>query len=397
MGRASERPLRIGLNLLYLVRRAGGAGTYARQLIPRLLEAEPGTRLTLFVSRELADEDRAAPWAGEVEWVVLPVNFTHGPPWNLALTAAAQWVAEPVLAARRRLDVIHGLANMTPLVAPRAATVVTLLDLIWLRFPDTMTARETLGTKLSAIPSARAADRVIAISRAARDEMVARIGLDPDRIDVVPLAAADAGRAEGAPEAELRRELGLGERPVVLCVSQKRTHKNLAALVRAMPALADLDAVLVLPGSPTPHEAELRELARQLGAERRVIFPEWLTDAQLEGLYGLAACFVLPSFEEGFGLPILDAMRRGVPVACSNVSALPEVAGDAALLFDPGSADEIVRALRRVVADGAFRAELVERGDRRWREFSWRATAEATLVSYRRAIERRRLLSWDRR
>ena len=134
-----------------------------------------------------------------------------------------------------------------------------------------------------------------------------------------------------------------------------------------------------------------------MGVAQSVVFPEWLTDAQLEGLYALASAFVLPSFEEGFGLPVLDAMRRGVPVACSGVSALPEVAGDAALLFDPYADDEIARALRRLLEDRAFADELVARGRRRWRDFSWEATARSTLDTYRRAIADRRFLSWDRR
>ena len=115
------------------------------------------------------------------------------------------------------------------------------------------------------------------------------------------------------------------------------------------------DVKLVLVGSPTPHEEELRTLAQQLGAGDRVRFPGWLTDAQLEGLYRLAALFVLPSLEEGFGLPLLEAMRRDVPVACSDVSSLPEVAGDAAALFDP---------LRRGRHAGGDRAR--PRATRRW-------------------------------
>ena len=119
-----------------------------------------------------------------------------------------------------------------------------------------------------------------------------------------------------------------------------------------MQTLADLDAVLVLPGSPTPHEDELRALSAELGVDDPVVFPEWLSQEQLEGLYRLAAAFVLlPSLEEGFGLPVLDAMCRGVPVACSNVSSLPEVAGNAALLFDPYRDDAVAGAMRRLVED----------------------------------------------
>ena len=381
------RPLRVGLNLAYLVRRAGGAGTYARELIPELLHAEPGIRLTAFVSRELDEDDRRASWADEVEWVVLPMTVTHGPPWNSLRSMRAQWLSVPRLARRRRLDVVHGLANVAPLVAPRVARVVTLLDLIWLRHPDTMTRRETIAMKASAIPSARAADRVIAISNAARDDLVETLRLDPGRVDVTHLGVRVSDRADAVDEPELRRRLDLGDRQVILCVSQKRTHKNLGALVRAT---AGLDAVLVLPGSPTPYEAELRELADRLGVSDRVRFPSWLEADELEGLYRLTSCFALPSFEEGFGLPVLEAMARGVPVCCSNASSLPEVVGDAGLLFDPHDVDSIRATIERVLSDRELAETLSARGRERAAGFTWRRTAEATLTVYRRAIAARR-------
>ena len=148
----------------------------------------------------------------------------------------------------------------------------------------------------------------------------------------------------------------------------------------------------MLVGSPTPHEAELRALAQELGVAGRIRFPGWLSDAQLEGLYRLAALFVLPSLEEGFGLPMLEAMRRGVPVACSNVSSLPEVVGPAAELFDPHDVDDMRAAIARVLGDGALAERLVEAGlDARTAQFTWEATARATLASYRRAIAARRV------
>src|SRR5206468_1433639 len=154
---------------------------------------------------------------------------------------------------------------------------------------------------------------------------------------------------------DLRTRLGLGERPVLLTVSAKRPHKNLLRLLEAV-ALLEERPVLVLPGYPTPHEAELRERAAALGVE--AVFPAWLPAADLEGLYALAAAFVFPSLAEGFGLPVLEAMARGVPVACSNASSLPEVAGDAVLYFHPTETKEIADAIERLVGDGELRERL---------------------------------------
>jgi glycosyltransferase involved in cell wall biosynthesis len=118
-----------------------------------------------------------------------------------------------------------------------------------------------------------------------------------------------------------------------------------------------------------------------------VRFLGWTDGAELEGLYRAARCFVFPSLYEGFGLPVLEAMARGVPVACSNRSALPEVAGDAALLFDPEDVAAIADALERLLTDDALAQRLGEAGREQAQQFSWRRAAEGTLASYRRAAE----------
>lgn len=385
-------PLRIALNLVYLVEGSGGAGTYARELIPALLAVEPGTRITAFTGRTAPAELRRALWASEVEWVTFPVEYDHQGPWNSLLVGAAQWGALPWAAARRKLDVVHGLANVVPIVQPRVASVVTLLDLIWLHFPTTMSRRATLTMRFSALPSARAADRVIAISQAAKQDMVTTAGIDPGKIDVTPLGVRDRAMAEPVAEVDLRAKLDLAQAPVVLCVAQKREHKNLARLIRAVAGM-ESGVKLALVGSPTAHEEELRALAQQLDAADRVRFPGWLSDAELEGLYRLAAVFVLPSLEEGFGLPLLEAMRRDVPVACSNVSSMPEVAGEGAALFDPFDVADMRAAIERILGDRGLADRLVAAGRERCRTFTWEATARSTLASYRRAIAARRRVS----
>jgi glycosyltransferase involved in cell wall biosynthesis len=386
-------PLSIGLNLMFLVERSGGSGRYARELIAGIRRVEPDTRLTGFVSAEAPADVFEAAWAEDIDWVRCPLKVTSGFRGNFGGVVAWQWAVIPALALKRRLDVVHGLANVTPLAAPRLARVVTLLDLIWIHYPDDMEREATVGMRLTAIPSARRAHRVIAISEAARADIVSTLGLPAAKVDVTHLGVGTEPMAAPTPAEQLRRELGLGSGPLVLCVAQKRKHKNIGALVRALARLEDADVQLVVPGSRTSYEDELRALASELGVADRVHLPDWVSGEQLEGLYRMAACFVLPSFEEGFGLPVLEAMRRGVAVACSNRSSLPEVAGDAALLFDPDDVDELAQAVSRLLHDPELARTLVERGERRCREFTWDATARATLASYRRAIAERRALS----
>jgi len=118
----------------------------------------------------------------------------------------------------------------------------------------------------------------------------------------------------------------------------------------------------------------------------RAVFPDWVSAEDLAGLYALASAFVFPSLAEGFGLPVLEAMARGVPVACSDATSLPEVAGDAALLIEPGDTDALAGAIGRVLADPAAGAGLVERGRARAAELTWERCAELTAAAYASAL-----------
>ncbi len=380
-----ERRLRVGLNFVFLCERAGGAGRYAEELPGALLAADPRTELHLFVSRELPEALREAPWASDVHWITLPLHPSRSP-----LHVPAQFAGLPILALARRLDVLHSPANTGPAVAPGVASVISLLDLIWLHRADEWEASRYVQRRMRLFVDhcVRRADRLFAISRAAADDFVRTLSIRPDRIDVTPLGVRLPTGEPRVSEGALRARLELGTGRVVLCVAQKRPYKNLGRLVQALPEL-DEDVILVLPGSPTPYESELRALAADLGVADRVRFPSWLSDAELDELYALSEVFVLPSLIEGFGIPVLEAMARGVPVACSNVTALPEVAGDAALQFDPERDEEISGAIRKLLDDRELAASLVARGHARVQLFTWKRTGELSLAGYRRAIATR--------
>jgi glycosyltransferase involved in cell wall biosynthesis len=373
--------LRVGLNLIFMTAAAGGAGRYARELIPAMLTLESELRMTAFTSSDLPQTILEEPWAGEIEWI----HYPHAAASRRALVA--QMVELPRAAAQRKLDVVHSPANIGLLGTFGVANVVTLLDLIWLhRETSPLGPRQRLRAKLLFVRCARAADRVLTISEATKRDLVATLGLEPERIDVTPLGVADR-ESRATPEAELRTRLRLGSAPFVLCVAQKQPHKNLESLIRAIAHVPD--AGVVLAGAREAHEDRLRELAGRDGVAERVHFVDWVDDADLEGLYRAARCFVLPSLVEGFGLPLLEAMRHGLPVACSDRSSLPEVVGDAALLFDPTDQEAVTAAVLRLVRDEALRRDLAERGRERARTFSWSRTAARTLASYRLAIAAR--------
>jgi glycosyltransferase involved in cell wall biosynthesis len=240
----------------------------------------------------------------------------------------------------------------------------------------------------SLVPAAaRRSDRVIVDSQSTRSDLLDLVGLSAELIDVVPLGLGASQRAEPMPEGDVRERLDLGQRRVLLSLSAKRPHKNLLALIDALALIpAERRPLLVLPGYPTWHERELRERAMSCGVVADVRFPGWLSEREIEGLWALAEVFVFPSLYEGFGLPVLEAMARGVPVACSNASSLPEVAGDAALLFDPHDERQIADALSRLIDDRELRERLRQLGRSRAKQFSWERAARLTLDSYARAL-----------
>jgi glycosyltransferase involved in cell wall biosynthesis len=374
----------VGLNLVYLVPgETGGMEVVARELIPELLAAAGGRgriRFTAFVNREAAAA-RDGPWGELLPAVTVPVNARRREQWVLGEQALL-----PALAARARVDLVHSLASTAPVWGP-FRRVVTVHDLIYARFPEAHSGLRDRGMRVLVPLAVRRSHRVLADSRSTREDLIELLGTPPGRIDVAPLGFGVPPRAQPLAADRTRARFRLGDRRVLLSLSAKRPHKNLLALIDALERIpAERRPVLVLPGYPTWHEAELRARAATLGVLEDVRFEGWLTGEELEGLWALADAFVFPSLYEGFGLPVLEAMHRGVPVACANASSLPEVAGDAALLFDPRDVGEIAASLERLLDDPALAASLRAKGLARAAAFTWARTARLTLDSYARAM-----------
>ena len=372
--------LAVGLNALHLVPgETGGSELYARRLVGALAAADDAPRLVVFAAHEAAASLAAEPWGERVEIVRVPVRAR-----SRARRVLAEQTTLRRAVARARVQLLHNLFTTAP-AFPGVPQVTTILDVIYKRIPEAHPGVLTYGMRLLVPLAARRSRRVLTLSQAAKEDIVHFLHTPAERVDVTYLAPA-LPATDRVPNEEMRRRLGLGNEPIVLTVSAKRPHKNLDRLFEAFLGIANDRATLVVPGYSTFHEPALRERAEALGAGERIRFTGWLEDDLLDALYRAASCFVFPSLAEGFGLPVLEALARGTPTACSNASSLPEVAGDAVLYFDPLDVGEMTRAIERLLTDEALREHLRRAGPERARIFTWDRTAQATLASYDRAL-----------
>lgn len=368
---------RVGLGALFLDPGvSGGSETYLHGLVPALVQSRPDVRFEVVTTRRGAAALSGTPAWDEVELIRLACDDDE----PLRRTAAERLVL-PRLARRRGWDVLHSLSNRGPRRAG-TAHVLTVLDVIFFHH-RTMGPLSTIGMRWAVATAARHADAVIAISESAAADIGATLEIDRGRIAAIPLGPGRTA-IEPAPLEEARARYDLEGARTVLCVAAKRPHKNQRLLIEALPRLPS-DVLLVLAGHDEGYGAELDAAAQAAGVRERLRLIGYVADAELEALWRLAACAAFPTRAEGFGLPVLEAMRRGVPVACSDIPVLREVGGDAAHYFDVDSPADAAAAIDAVLSDPGSGA----RGRERAAGFTWERAAAATLDVYERAIGRR--------
>jgi alpha-1,3-rhamnosyl/mannosyltransferase len=380
--------VRIVINATPLLARRSGIGRYIHQLADALLRLDRENEYTFFYGysfgRALRDQpDRAVMTAKALATRVMK------DPWRLR-----EAIHRTVFAAgrlTRRFDLYHE-PNYVPLPFS-GPLVMTVCDLSVLLYPESHPPQRVAWFERGFLPAVTRAARIITISHYVKGEIVERLGLPPERVDVTCLAADPHFRPMGPEEiGPLLRARGLPER-YVLTVGTVEPRKNLATLLRAYAALPPKLSQahpLVIVGmqgwvGDTSHYGELAALASQLGLADKVIFAGYVPDEELPAVYAGATVFVFPSLYEGFGLPPLEAMACGAPVISSNAASLPEVVGEAGLLVEPTDAATLTSAIEQVLSDDALRAALSSRGPQRAREFSWERCARETVGSYQRA------------
>jgi glycosyltransferase involved in cell wall biosynthesis len=273
---------------------------------------------------------------------------------------------------REGAELVHAPNCFLPLRRP-CPGVVTVHDLAFEVHPEDFSRRTGAKYRFFVPRAARSAERVICVSYFTRDDLCGRYGIDPAKVRVVPLAPALPVGTAAAPAG-----------PYVLAVGDLRAKKNLGRLVEAWRALRaeGLEHRLVLAGMDAGAGTALRAAGAGEPLELTGYVPQERLDALLRG----ASLLVHPSLYEGFGLPMAEAMARGCPVAAARATALPEVAGDAAVYFDPRDVADMAGAIRRALEDDPLRAALVERGRTRVGRLSWERTARETAAVYRELL-----------
>lgn len=386
-------PLRIAIDVRHI--KDFGIGTYIRNLLLALAEVDSANEYFLTALEETKHE-----------FAALPPNF-HTQVYPRSDLERLDNIAYPVYLKKLSPDLTHIPLARVPLLMPKPY-VVTIHDMSSLLFSDAKGIREDwrMFRFRRALQSAAC---VIAVSAATRRDVENVMGISSKRIRQVYSAPdpkfldqqAPAAARVGGPNAWEKEQRRMLERynisyPFILYAGRIRPHKNLPRLIEAFavvrgelehhPAYADLRLIII--GDEISKHPEVRRSVIQSRVENSVRFLGFVPFDTLKLFYSAASAFVFPSLYEGFGLPPLEAMATGTPVVCSNVSSLPEVVADAAMIVNPENVFDMARGIREVLLDESTRQRLIAGGYERVRQFSWRRTAEQVLHIYSEVASR---------
>ncbi len=355
-----------------------GIGTYVRNLLRHLSRIDNSTDYVLLCrSEDCASVEK------------LGDNFRAVPETAPAYSIREQ-LRVPLDLRREGIDLFHAPHYVLPPLTP-CKSVVTIHDCIHLRFPQYLPSKLAYAYARSSLwVATHRSNRILTVSEASKRDILRYFRVPEQKIDVIYNAIDERfGEAPPADEVTRVRERYQLNDPFVLYAGNIKPHKNLERLIEAFYTMRrdGLEHVkLLIIGDEISKYATLRRAVHKYKLHKHVRFLGFVPDQTLAILYRLAGVFVFPSLYEGFGLPPLEAMASGTPVITSNVSSLPEVVGDAALLIDPTRPDEIAQAMRRVLTEPALREDLRQRGLRRVQDFSWDRSVRRVRAIYEEVL-----------
>lgn len=358
-----------------------GIGTYVRNLVHHLARIDPSSEYLLLCRPQ--DRGRIAIPSARFRLIDEPAG----------INSAAEQVHIPIQLRRERVDLFHSPSYILPPLI-HCRSVVTIHDCIHLIFSDHLASRLShVAMRLQMWTAAHRSDRVLTVSEASKQDILRRFRIPADKVTVVYNAIDERlVIPPGSDDFQRVRDRYQLEGPFALYVGNVKPHKNLERLIEAFKDVRRQERFeplkLVIIGDEISRYQGLRRAVHRHKLHKHVRFLGFVAPATLSVLYRMARVFVFPSLYEGFGLPPLEAMYLGTPVVTSNVSSLPEVVGDAAVLVDPYDTASIAEGMRRALTDEPLRAELREKGMARAREFSWEQSVGQIHQVYREVMER---------
>ena len=382
--------MRIAIDAHSVGNKLGGNESYATHLIEALAEIDSVNQYTIFVTRREARDRFSNRWSNFQVRATLP----HTPLVRIPLTLSAEL-------RRNRVDVLH-VQFTAPPFSP-CPLVVSIHDLSFEHLPETFKRRSRMQLRLTVRRSARKAAQVIALSEHARADLIDTYNLPPEKVNVVPLAAADSFvPVSDDNELQRVRQIYRIDREYLLSVGSIQPRKNLRRLIEAYSVLRRQQPEcklpqLVLVGKNAWLYNETLQLLKDRELDSSIVVTGYVPESDLPALYSGALCFIYPSYFEGFGLPPLEAMQCGAPVIVGNRTSLPEVVGDAALMIDPFDINAIAAAIQKVISDSDLRSELRAKGLQRANQFDWKETARRTLAVYEKAFSLNRTANQESR
>lgn len=377
--------------------RQAGIHQYSRALIEHLAADAgqlPGP-LTVLISPTAREQLAGLPERAQV--AVRPASRATEDPWRRI------WVEQiETPGVLRRIDgaLYHGLAFVAPLRAP-CPTVITIHDLSFITRPETHKPLNRIYLSLFTRWSCRRAARVIAVSECTRRDVISRLSVQPARVDVIPHGVHSRFRPLPADEvAAFKRDKGISDQAIFFLGSLE-PRKNLVTLIEAFGMVSSQkpvvssqrtedggqrgEAQLIIGGAPGWKYEPIFARVKALGLEGRVRFVGQIAQDALPAWYNACAVFAYPSWYEGFGMPVLEAMACGAPVVTSNATSLPEVVGDAGIMVAPADARGLANALAGVLKEPARQQQMRAASLRRAAQFTWQATAARTIETYAQA------------
>jgi glycosyltransferase involved in cell wall biosynthesis len=369
--------MNIGINLLYLLPgEVGGTETYALSLLDELSRVDTCNDYYLFVNKE--SNNIEFPQTEHFHIVSVGIRASN----RIARILYEQFLFPREL-VKFKIDLLHSLGYISPLVGSNKL-IVTIHDLNYHAIPESFTPLARLTQRILVFLSAKRVDKIITVSEFTMTELVKYLSIPQEKIHVT----YEAGKSRVTNKENQINPFD-GNSPYILAFSSLKPHKNISRLVKAFEKANEQCQntwkLIIIGHLPQKMQVVCENLSNgrlRNANESSVITTGFLPDDEVALLMHQADIFTFPSLYEGFGLPLLEAMEAGIPVVCSDRGSLPEIGGEAVLLFDPLDINDMAEKLLRLMVDKQLREELSERGKLRARKFSWRKCAQETLEIY---------------